>query len=184
MIIAICGPKGSGKDTAADFIVNYTDNAFEKCKFVQPMIDKVKFIFDLQSDAEYDTFKRSEFQLDGGICISGRRVVREIGMLMRELDIDFGIKHITKKISENENIVISDLRMENEYNFLRRLGSMVTVIRLVPYNFEIVEDSHITERGRFEYDYIVRNDFNDPQIMIKDIKEVLYETYHQRKVHN
>ena len=186
MIIAICGPKGSGKDTAANFLKEITNNQFEICKFVQPMIDKIKFIYDLQSDDEYDTFKRSEFQLDGGICISGRRVVRETGMLMRELDIDFGIKHITKKISENDNIIISDLRMENEFQFLQRLGSMVTVVRIVPYNFDAIKDSHVTESSTSEFtiDYIVRNDFKDPSIMIKDLKEVIYATYYKSEVHN
>lgn len=186
MIIAVCGPKGSGKDTVADLIRTFTNDEFEKCKFVQPMIDWIKHIYDLKSDGEYDRFKRSLLYDEEDNVYDGRRIVRETGMLMRKLDVDFGVKHITEQISKHKNIVISDLRMVNELIFLRQSHIDLIIIKVKLLNQPTSKDDHITEVGiqDKEVDYILLNELGNIDLLKQQIKEVLNETYYKSEIHN
>ena len=95
-IIALTGPKGSGKDTVGQMIKDtYPQYDPETIAFADPVKKQIQHIFNLDgtNNGEYDRFKRSVINVEGqsnyGILnttwkyVQARHVVREIGMLMR-----------------------------------------------------------------------------------------------------
>jgi hypothetical protein len=166
-VIALTGPKGSGKDTAADFICKYYTNV-EKAAFADPIKHIVQHIFKLDSHSsrEYDRLKRSNMSFEDPSTqttwrgINGRHVVREIGMLMRSYDEQQFNYYIQKAIIEaaarrSSIFVVTDLRFDNEYIMLRRHGAKIVKIARPDYQY----DGHITERGFDDHliDYVIDN---------------------------
>lgn len=168
-IIALTGPKGSGKDTVADLLVGYYQAQWKtvhRLAFADPIKKVVQYIFDLDptSNSQYDLFKRSDitYQLPGHLAhsVSGRHIVREIGMMMREyndkqfnnyIEEQFKSAHFTT----NNVFVITDLRFDNEYTMLRHWGAKIVKVERPGYTY----DGHITERGFDEHlvDFTIDN---------------------------
>lgn len=166
-IVALTGPKGSGKDTVADIICNRFKHV-KRVAFADPIKTVVQHIFrlDTTSNAQYDRLKRSKLEAYGGDfqttwkSIEGRHVVREIGMLMRSYDTNQFTKYvedeIVKAMGESEIFVVTDLRFENEYEMLKFHNAKVVKIERPNYYY----DGHVTERG-FDntlVDIIINND--------------------------
>ena len=161
-IIALTGPKGSGKDTVAEIIKSQYSWKFdiETIAFADPIKQRVNHIFDLPSAgigdsdkyAAYDKFKRSTLTYDlpdiGTYSVSGRHVVREIGMMMREYDVNQFTDYVHNRFDEcrfleNKIFIVTDLRFDNEYMMLKSWNAkMVKIIRP-----QYQHDGHITERG-------------------------------------
>jgi energy-coupling factor transporter ATP-binding protein EcfA2 len=168
-VIAITGPKGSGKDTIGQIIKeNYTD--VETIAFADPIKKEIQHIFqlDLGSNEDYDRFKRSNLTAHSTFRdtdvpttwknISGRHVVREIGMLMRRYDEKQFAAYVKQKIQEQPNKiwVVTDLRFDNEYTMLKDIGAKFVKIKRPAYTY----DGHITERefNDSQVDRIIMND--------------------------
>ena len=153
MIIALCGAKGSGKDTVAKKIDElYTHVArVRSIAFADPIKKVVQHIFDLdpESEVQYDKFKRTRvnYDLPGFLThsVSGRHVVREIGMLMRSYNESQFIDYVNTNIDAKPNWiwVVTDLRFDNEYEFLRSKGAYIVKVKRTGDQ----ADNHITERG-------------------------------------
>ena len=163
MIVALTGPKGSGKDTVADIIKSTYGQKFdvESIAFADPIKKMVQHIFqlDTQSNDEYDRFKRSDLSAlsplgDSQIpyapwkFISGRHVVREIGMMMREYNVNQFTDYVDNCFTEcrhndNKMFVVTDLRFDNEYMLLKSWNAKIVKIIRPQYQY----DGHITERG-------------------------------------
>ena len=150
-VIAIAGLKGSGKNTAADLIIDlYKDRqSFQTIAFADPIRKQIEHIFDLNgSDKQYDSFKRSTMLYNvgypGSMSIYARRAVREIGMLMRSYDEDQFTRYVSEKINadRSKTWIITDLRFENELDFLMSSNALI-----VKVNRKVEQDNHITERG-------------------------------------
>lgn len=99
MKIAICGKMGSGKSTLAKKLETY-DNYY-----VASFASRVKELaFEL-----FDIVKKD------------RECLIHLATSLREIDKDVWIKALFKNIPDNyDNIVIDDLRLENEYEFLKK----------------------------------------------------------------
>lgn len=152
MIIALCGAKGSGKDTVAKRIrALYPNVEVETIAFADPIKQKVQHLFQLRadSDAQYDRFKRTRvvYDLAGDTtyAVAGRHVVREIGMMMREYDEWQFINYVDQTIRANPTKlwIVTDLRFDNEYEFLSKRGAFVVKVTRAGCGF----DQHISERG-------------------------------------
>jgi len=149
-IIALTGPKGSGKDTVAQLIAHQYENVIT-IAFADPIKEVIQNLFDLdQSNIDqYDQFKRTtlKYVLPGytELCVSARHVVREIGMLMRSYDDKQFTDYVCDAIlSQPEKVwVVTDLRFDNEYMKLKQLGAKLINIKRPNYEY----DGHITERG-------------------------------------
>ena len=166
MIIALCGEKGSGKDTVASKICELYSHMVP-CKtiaFADPIKKVVQHIFDLDptDETQYDHFKRIpvQYRLPGYYqhSVDGRHVVREIGMLMRGYNEQQFVDYVHTTISKEPNTlwIVTDLRFDNEYDFLRKMGA--TIVKIEPKIKQT--DAHITERG-FEdsqCDLVFKND--------------------------
>lgn len=165
-IIALTGPKGSGKDTVASLIARQYHNV-NTIAFADPIKNVVKDLFGFETTREYDDFKRTtiNFSLPKQITrdmqsyqAEGRHVVREIGMLMRKYDekqfTDYVVREIRYK--PDDIWVVTDLRFDNEYMVLKSLGAKIISIKRPNYEY----DGHITERGFNDslVDYTIMND--------------------------
>ena len=162
-IIALTGPKGSGKDTVASMIAKRYQNV-SVIAFADPIKKVINNLFDLDpsNNIQYDAFKRADltYQLPGYLShrVSAREVVREIGMLMRSYDEKQFTEYVVSSIAckSNDIWVVSDLRFDNEYMVLRSLGAKIINIKRPNYEY----DGHITERGFNDslVDYTILND--------------------------
>lgn len=162
-MIALTGPKGSGKDTVGQLIAEcYSHLSVRTVAFADPIKNVVDHIFKLDGSTKdgYDRFKRSDLTYDGNCTVGGRHVVREIGMLMRSYDEQQFNRYVEDIIkSDPSHIgVITDLRFDNEYIMLKRVGAKIIKIERPEYHY----DGHITERGFDDHlvDFVLRNDGN------------------------
>ena len=170
-VIALTGPKGSGKDTVGELIRKYfnTSPLFKAhtIAFADPIKTVVRDLFVFETMQEYDDFKRTtcNFSLPKPLTrdmqlyqVEGRHLVREIGMLMRKYDDKQFTKYVVNEIEyrPNDVWVVTDLRFDNEWLVLKQLGAKVINIKRPNYEF----DGHITERGFNEslVDYQLLND--------------------------
>lgn len=170
LVIALTGPKGSGKDTVADIIYRqYTQKWYtvKRTAFADPIKEVVQHIFNLSphSTDQYDLFKRTDisYTLPGHITsqVPGRHVVREIGMLMRKYDEKQFNKYVYDRITsgsfdKNRIELVTDLRFDNEYTMLKNdLNAKIVKIKRPDYHY----DGHITERGFDDQlvDFVINN---------------------------
>lgn len=154
-VIALTGPKGSGKDTVAKIFQNILGNNVHQVAFADPIKNEILRLFDLKGIDDYDAFKRTEVSFEVNNFnrkIEGRHLVREIGMMMRAYDEEQFNLYVKHKIlyKPKDVWVVTDLRFDNEYEMLKHIGA---VIVKVVNNRVKVDDSHITERG-FDSDLI------------------------------
>jgi hypothetical protein len=138
MIVAFTGSKGSGKDHAGKLLAE--EIGLDVKSFADPIRFVVKDIFQLESDAEYDVFKRTVHDVKGR-PIHGREIVRGIGMAMRGVNENFPTQYMDQ--FAEQDIVITDLRFDNELAWCKFHD--VIIIKL--NHEEAEEDAHISERG-------------------------------------
>lgn len=150
-IIALTGAKGCGKDTTATILQStFQSDGVEviPIAFADPIKNEVMRIFNLNGISDYDNFKRSKLlpNYAEANIIEGRRIVREIGMLMRKYDVNQFVSYVDECIAMSPNAiwVVTDLRFDNELIHLQNLDAKIVKIKR-----QVVEviDTHITERG-------------------------------------
>lgn len=155
-LIALTGPKGSGKDTVAGIIKTMYGDRYdvESIAFADPIKKVVQHIFELDPTSvdEYDKFKRLDVEYnmpgEGRKYVPGRHVVREIGMLMRDYDMNQFTSYVDAKFHESrfddrKMFIVTDLRFDNEYMMLKSWNASIIKIIRPQYQY----DGHITERG-------------------------------------
>lgn len=164
-VVALTGPKGSGKDTVGALIKQmYPDLRPETIAFADPIKHAVRHIFNLGDESvySYDRLKRADLMLrddEKYYTIDGRRLVREIGMLMRSYDEKQFTQYVYDTITKDPDRlwVVTDMRFDNEYSFLKQKlnAKMIKIIR-PSYNY----DGHITERAFDDHlvDHVLMND--------------------------
>lgn len=151
LVIGLHGSKGSGKDQFFTVLrKNFPQLDVQKIAYADPIKTEVMNIFDLQSEDQYDLFKRTQLQfcLHSGQntpdCVFGRHVVREIGMLMRRYNSEQFIQYVNQRILASPNTLwcVTDLRFDNELQSLQMLdNSIIVKVKRPGYNF----DGHVTE---------------------------------------
>lgn len=138
MIIGCIGFAGSGKGTAADYLVE--KKGFTKLAFADAVKDATAAIFGWQrSLLEGDTPESREWreQKDEwwsektGKDITPRNILQmmgtEIGRDMIHPDI--WILALQKRIGMYQNVVISDVRFPNEMKFIQSLGGFIVRVK-------------------------------------------------------
>lgn len=145
--IAVCGFKGSGKNTVCsllDKILRRKWYETQTVAFANPIKEVVCDAFNLISDEEYDLFKRSEFKILDR-TVNGRHLLRSFGMLMRHYDDMQFIKYVEREIRKypNKITLISDLRFENEIAWC--IMNDIPIIKVISDDTEA--DGHVSEVG-------------------------------------
>lgn len=103
--IALLGRSGAGKDTFADFLVE--ERNFRKLFFAEPLYSIANEVF--------------------GMTRKNRELLQDIGIALRGVDEEVLVNNLRKRVEEAEkdgveNIIITDVRQENEFNALKDMG--------------------------------------------------------------
>lgn len=138
MLIGILGRKRVGKDTVADYLCE--KYGFRKLTLAQPLKDICKVAYDFSDEQLYGSLKEV---IDDRIGVSPRIVYQYIGTEVFRKDINriipdiknnFWINLIAenyleiKRNSDNDLVVISDVRFQNEIDKIHELGGIVIKI--------------------------------------------------------
>lgn len=136
MIIGICGFIGSGKDTAADYLVNFHE--FRRESFANSLKDSVASVFGWDRSLLEGRTKESRAwreQVDTWWAerlnmpkLTPRWILQQWGteVLRNHFHDDIWIASIENKLRQTgDNIVITDCRFPNEIKSIRRLGGKI-----------------------------------------------------------
>ena len=141
-VIGICGFIGSGKDTAADFLVNFHE--FRRESFASALKDAVASVFGWDREMLEGRTKESRAwreQRDDwwserlGMNITPRWVLQYWGteVCRKAFHDDIWIASVENKLRTSmDNIVISDCRFPNEIKAIKQQGGKVIWIQRGP----------------------------------------------------
>lgn len=165
-IIGFSGLAGSGKDTAADIIENISNEKIYRCSIAGPLKEMVRAAYDLTEDQVYTSKKDV---LDEYWRCTPRDLLIEIGTLMRDRDSDHWIKLLErlmkKAIESHDMIIITDVRYDNEAEFIRRMGGQIVGIKRKDWERK---NDHASENGLTKYDIEIENE----GVMEKYVEEI------------
>lgn len=183
VIIGLHGAKGAGKDEfyrVAKRLFPLHD--IRKVAYADPIKNEICNIFGLSGEEQYDQFKRTQLiytlpdrqsRTNEASQISGRHVVREIGMMMRRYDENQFTRYVETMISTHPSTIwcITDLRFANELESIDRLGGRVVKILRKGVQY----DGHVTETELPDdvCDYIIHNETNKLDLYHQEVKRVM-----------
>lgn len=120
-VLGFCGPAGSGKDTAANYLVEY--HGFVRISFAQPIYD----MLDAMGFPAPATREEKE-AINPRWGLSWRHAAQTLGTEWgRKLDQDIWLRILVHRIkdSKHDKFVISDVRFENEAHTIRDNGGRI-----------------------------------------------------------
>ena len=140
-LIALYGPKRCGKDSFFQIVKEaFPEIKFGRIAFADPIKDHVMEVFNLRSDEEYEIFKESRLTFNPkpgtGIEVSGRHIVRSIGMNMRRIThAQVYWDHVQNTVKASPDVqvwVLTDLRFPDEMGWItnQNLWKTTTVCRI------------------------------------------------------
>jgi len=162
VIIGLAAAMGSGKDLAFKIIKkNFPEYHFERVAFADPIKKAIADIFKTNVDVINDIKRLDDICItdpntnDAYCHLSGRDLIRGIGMLMRGYDETQFNQYVKKIIGDNpgSNFVITDVRFANEIEMIHSLGGYIVRID----RDECTYDGHVSETEIAKPDFIVDN---------------------------
>tara|TARA_B100000161_G_scaffold186844_1_gene135029 strand:+ start:157 stop:816 length:660 start_codon:yes stop_codon:yes gene_type:complete len=203
-IIGITGYKGSGKDTIADFLVNNHD--FIKVAFADFIKNALKELFDWDDNSFNHDNKEKKDTYWG---VTPRKMCQELGteflrvhckdFISMKFNLPngepyqstFHIKRINKeiikllKVNPNINIVFSDVRFQDELDYIKKLGGKI--FRVSREDLKSNEfNNHVSEKNIENLngiDYEINNNesilllFKKITLTVECIEEHLHDHY-------
>jgi len=132
-IIGFMGKKRSGKDTAGDYLVKY--HGYKKYAFASVLKEICKSVFSF-TDEQLNGDEKEVIDEYWGV--SPRQALQYVGTdlfrnhissLLPNVGNDIWVNVLERKLKEEtSNIVITDIRFENERAMVKRLGGIVVKI--------------------------------------------------------
>ena len=174
MIISITGKIGSGKDTIARMIQEYTKDSWEVRKFA----GKLKQIASILTGVSQHLFEDQEFKkldMSGNWGMTYREFLQKLGTdaLRDNLHKEVWINALfSEQRDRNSNWIITDTRFPNEYDACKKHDAvMIKVVRPGSYTGNHASEislDHISDSG---WDFIIINDgtLEDLQIKVSHI---------------
>jgi hypothetical protein len=141
MIIGLVGKKQVGKDTVAQYLVHYYD--FIQHAFAAPLKKACQVLFLLESEQLH--VNRLKEQEDPRWGKSPRQMMQLVGtdLFRQHVDQDFWVKHmeywLDKHMTTDTNIVISDVRFQNEADLIRQKGGVLWMIKRDTFEQDVHE---------------------------------------------
>ena len=144
MLIGIAGKAGSGKDE----VTGYLSKAFgfSQLTFAEPIKDALQIMFDM----DIHTLEKMGFKENPipGIGVSLRELYQTLGTdwAREKIDKDIWVKQLATRLQAypGSNVIVSDVRFENEAEFIRANGGHI--IHIQRDNAETVRE-HVSETG-------------------------------------
>lgn len=176
-IVGIIGKKGSGKDTIADYLTN--NHNFVKLSFANHLKETCKYLYPLLTDEHLNDpilKERSLSFLPNNR--SPRQLMQYLGTdLCRKLDPEIWINRLkfdVEKIPSSSSIVFSDIRHQNELDFVTDFNIFlpVIIINVERPSDKLKNDNHSTENNELDYRFIniVKNDKTKEELYAKIIQ--------------
>lgn len=143
MIIGLTGAAQSGKDTAAKFLIDTFD--FHKLSFASPIRN---FIADLCC-CTLEELEVMKDKVHPSFGVTPRYMMQTLGTEWGRDTVNSEIwtqtleLKLKKHIHNGNNVIVTDIRFDNEAALINRYGVVATVIR--PNNKQV--ESHSSEKG-------------------------------------
>ena len=155
MIIGLTGKAGSGKDTVADYLVDKYN--FKKISFAGVLKQGMKTLFDFSDDQLHHPIVKE--QPDARWGKSPRELMQWLGtdILRKNIRPDFFIVHVESLIKKykDSNIVISDVRFEDEAAMIKKYHGLL--VKIIRPNHIGTKKKHISENLEVNTDYQIFN---------------------------
>jgi len=173
IIYGLCGAAHSGKDTVASFISEFKEDT-EIISFAGPIKDACKILYNLSDEQLNDPVIKE--QIDERWNKSPRQIFQWFGtdIMRKNAGENFFLKNMEQRLmaSKAKCIVISDVRFENELEFVHKLdGIFIKITR--PNKETTKHNKHISEQdlaGIFmEYNIINDGTLEELKEKIKSI---------------
>lgn len=138
MLIGLIGFAGSGKGTAADYLVE--KKGFTKLSFADAVKDATAAIFgwprallegDTEESREFRETKDEWWSDKTGLHITPRNMLQMMGTEVGRdmIHPNVWIFALEKRLAMYQNVVIADVRFPNEINFIRERGGFVVRVK-------------------------------------------------------
>lgn len=126
--VALIGPQGSGKTTIAEMLVEH------RGYYRHGIADAIKHVADMAYPGLLKEDLRNVVRYSGTAIVSGRGLLQDIGAAMRSVDVDFWLRvwssDYREMVKAGFKIVVDDVRLPNEVDYLRLVDSDIYVVRL------------------------------------------------------
>lgn len=173
MLIGFSGKKGSGKSYFADYLVN--NKLFIKLSFASPLKEITKILFNLSDEDVKDPIKKES--INPKFNASPRELMQWLGTdIMREefnkrfnysgsIWIDNVKDKVKMLLDNNKDVVIDDVRFQNEVDMIHSLGGIVINLHnsldnntSLSNNLNTLTSTHSSENQKLTFNYEFIND--------------------------
>lgn len=167
MLIGFSGKKGSGKSFFADYLVN--NKLFIKLSFASPLKEITKILFNLSDEDVKDPIKKE--LINPKFNASPRELMQWLGTdIMREefnkkfnysgsIWIDNVKDKVKTLLDNNKDVVIDDVRFQNEVDMIHSLGGIVINLRNdLDNTLNNSTSTHSSENQKLTFNYEFVND--------------------------
>ena len=167
MLIGFSGKKGSGKSYFADYLVN--NKLFIKLSFASPLKEITKILFNLSDEDVKDPIKKE--LINPKFNASPRELMQWLGTdIMREefnkkfnysgsIWIDNVKDKVKTLLDNNKDVVIDDVRFQNEVDMIHSLGGIVINLRNdLDNTLTNSTSTHSSENQKLTFNYEFVND--------------------------
>jgi energy-coupling factor transporter ATP-binding protein EcfA2 len=141
-MIGICGPKGSGKSTAAKFLQGHPHD-FSRHRFAGPLKDALKVAFGLTDEHVDGALKEEPTELLNGRTPRHAMLTMGTEWGRNMIHKDIWLTAWRNTMPDSNRIIVDDVRFPNEIEMLRQEYG-ATTIRIVRPGFEH-DSSHESE---------------------------------------
>lgn len=150
MIVGLAGKCYSGKNTAADCM-----NDFISIAFASPLKEAVGLLYSIS----HNQMEYKKDIIDERWGKSPRQLLQTLGTFLRTQDPDIFVKNCQQRIKRltknNHDIVVTDVRYDNEADMIRSMGGVIIEIKRTNPPFV---SNHESEMGVSSVDYVIYND--------------------------
>ena len=167
MLIGFSGKKGSGKSFFADYLVN--NKLFIKLSFASPLKEITKILFNLSDEDVKDPIKKE--LINPKFNASPRELMQWLGTdIMREefnkkfnysgsIWIDNVKDRVKTLLDNNKDVVIDDVRFQNEVDMIHSLGGIVINLHNdLDNTLNNSTSTHSSENQKLTFNYEFVND--------------------------
>lgn len=150
-VVALTGAAGSGKSTAADYLIRH--HGYERVKFAGPLKDMCRAI-GLTEDHIEGHLKEEPCDMLCGK--TPRHLMQALGTELGRNMIgeDFWIRLWLHRVAAAKRVVVDDCRFPNEAEAVRKLGGVIVKLE----GRGGIAGAHASEAGCGTYDAVVVND--------------------------
>lgn len=174
MLVGLCGRARAGKSTAANALVQRF--GFEELSFAHPLRAFVRDILSIDDVQTFDQIKDKQHSLLGGK--TPRHALQTLGtewgrnMISDTLWIDVCMYKTKHLLAQGKNVVISDVRFDNEAERIREEGGLI--IKIMRPDGPHIDSAHISELGiqHALVDVFVMNEHSEEDFLHRFLHEV------------